>query len=313
MSKWLRKVLLTKQLGVALIAAAACAGCTSGGNTGDLQVSVSAEDSITTGIAAGVDSGSDIDGWNISYTHFLANVGNVTATVSTNPVNAHHDASFYVVDLKSLPTTLVTIAEFTSIPGVLYDRIGYDIAAATSESVCDQSVSVNDCAAMKANALALDAAGTITKGTQVVHFNFKVPAGEHYGECTTPDGMDGLSVASGGVTSAQVTVHGDHWFFTRYPTGDEAQQPIYLCAEWLAETPDVDSDGVITKTDLMARSVVDAFPLSARSGWPANCVYDFSGFPSNAVINNAWDYVVAMARSLGHFQVEGDCNLRESL
>ena len=287
-----------------------CEGSTA--STGTLQLNLKPEASITDGVEAGTAMESILDGWTLTYSQFLATVGNARASVSTDPSLSVSDPTVRVFDMRGLSSLGFPVGRWEGLDATLWDRIGYDIPAANADTLCADGVDPTACDTMRTEGLSYWIKGQISQPTMTpVTFDWKIAAGEGYDQCTTPDGSSGIAVAAGGTTQADLVIHGDHFVFSRYPTGDESLMPIYRCAQWIANADGADGstpDNNVTMEELQAFSAADAFPTM---GDAAMCHYDLGQFPDP--VNTAWDYMIQMMRSLGHFQGEGDCQDRHDL
>lgn len=283
-----------------------------GNGSGSLDVLVMPEETISEGLAPGDGAENIRDGWTVAYSRFLVTIGNFSSSVSSSPTDAVSDASVFVLDLQTVPTSGYELAHFEDMSATRWDRVGYQMPNASDTDTCAAGIDSSECATMKSEHLSVWVTGTLTKdGESPLSFDWKLPAGASFGDCQNSDGLNGFAITSGASQQVELTVHGDHWFFTRYPTGDEAMSPISRCASWIAAADGTDgstADRNITNAELMALSAASAFPTSATAG---DCRYDLSAFPHP--VNNAYDYVLQMARSLGHFQGEGDCETRSDL
>lgn len=303
------KTILTLVLVGAFLSA--CSGDSAVG-TGSLGVYVLPEETITEGLEAGDGEENIRDGWNVTYTKFLVAIGNFSASVSTEPDRAVSESTVHVIDLQGVASSGFEVAQFDDLAATRWDRIRYEVPNASAASVCADDVAEADCTAMQTEGLSIWVAGTMTKeGSEPMTFDWKLAAGAGYADCQNSDGMLGFAVPSGGSQQIELTVHGDHWFFTRYPTGDESIGIINRCASWLEMADGADGstpDRHIGLAELSALDATTAFPTSSAAGL---CQYDLGAFPHPVV--TAYDYVLQMARSLGHFQGEGDCETRTEL
>ncbi|MBK8171221.1 MAG: hypothetical protein IPK60_12865 [Sandaracinaceae bacterium] len=294
-----------------LVAVGGCSSESTSG-TGSLDVFVMPEAAIIDGLTPGTDEENISDGWTVTYTRFLATVGNFRASVSISPSDAVSEPTVYLLNLQNVPASGFALAHFDEMAATRWDRVGFDMPMATGTNMCAPGIDAGDCATMKNEELSVWVTGSIARdGSPTVSFNWKIPAGAAFADCHNSDGLSGIAITSGATQQAELTIHGDHWFFTRYPTGDESMSPVSRCASWIAAADGADGttpDQNVTNGELEAFDAVDAFSTSASAG---DCRYELSSFPHP--VNNAYDYVLQMARSLGHFQGEGDCETRSDL
>lgn len=290
---------------------AACTGA-SGAGSGSLDVYVLPEETISDGLVAGDGDENLRDGWNVTYTRFLVSLGHFSASVSTMPDQTLSEESIHVVDLERVTSSGFLLAQFNDVRATRWDRVGFRIPNADANTVCSTDVEADACSVMKSEGLSLWIAGTVTKdGAEPLQFDWKLTAGTDYADCENGDGILGFAVPDGGSQQIELSVHGDHWFFTRYPTGDESIGAIHRCASWMELADGADgtaADRNISIEELQHLDASVAFPTSSDAGL---CRYDLGAFPHP--VATAYDYVVQMARSLGHFQGEGDCLTRNDL
>jgi hypothetical protein len=89
----------------------------------------------------------------------------------------------------------------------------------------------------------------------------------------------------------QLTTHGDHLYYDRLQASPDPAVNTSLRFDAIAAA-DKDDDGEVTLEELAAT------PLDVRS-------YDPSGF--EAATQGA--FVTSLARTIGHFRGEGECNI----
>ncbi|HVO32027.1 MAG TPA: hypothetical protein VMV18_14880 [bacterium] len=303
----------------ALVAAAAAAGCSGGSKsgTGNVQVFITPEDSIVSGIPAGTADGSNVDNWTVTYNNFLINFSDFRAHPAGNPSNSLEDTASDVLDLFQVGANGYVFKEFDGVSAVRYDKVGYDIAVATSTAQVIGSVTnAADAAAMVSSGYAIlfdltmtnPSGQSCTPGTtncvteHTVHLRMGIPSGTHFDDCSPASGAAGFAVPSGGTAQIKPTIHGDHWFFINFPHG--ANESPVRRAQWLANA-DLDHNGEVTVAELTSASAANLFPSSFTDGFAG---YDLSG--ALGTVNNGYDFIVNESHTLGHFEGDGDCATR---
>jgi hypothetical protein len=303
-------------LGLLLALASACGGKGSSGNgTGNAQIFVVPEDTITNGLDPGADLDAIQDGWTVRYTKFLAVIGNVRAASSANAADAVSEPKVYVIDLLHTAESGFLLADFQGIDATRWDKVGYDMPNASSSALAAGAfTSAADVQLMVSKGYSLYFEGSIAKtgGKECtdpknptvcvdapggkVAFKWGLAVGTSYDDCGTEQGDSGFTVPTGGSTQHKPTIHGDHWFFSNIPHG--SSEITKRLAQWIANC-DLNHDGETTLDELKMVKAPDVFPAAT---------YNLSG--GIVPIATAYDYLVAEAASIGHYDGDGDCATR---
>ncbi|WP_438024217.1 hypothetical protein [Sorangium sp. So ce233] len=299
---------------VAACALALVAGCGgedggAGSGTGTVQIFVEPEDTIPEGLEPGTGEENIADGWRVTYDRFLVTIGNVRAARS-DAQETLSDPSVFVLDLKNAPATRYVIAEFEGVSAVRWDRFGFDLPNAREGVKSLSPTSEDDVALMVENGYSVFFEGSIEKEggescprgeacvpAEKVRFSWGLSAGTSFDDCATEDELTGFSVPTGGTIAVKPTIHGDHWFFNNITAGAEITKRY---AQYIADS-DLDGDGETTIDELKEVKVAEVFGQD----------YNLAG--ALGVIETAYDYVVAQARTLGDFQGDGECPTRAVL
>lgn len=290
-----------------------CMGCSDEGNEtnqlidGDvsqanLLVQLQPELTITEGLAPGDELENIVDGWQVTFSKYLVAVGHVEIARSSDE-QAVHDDRVSVYDLRKLPNNGVLFSAFKLESG-RWDRFGYATAHTESSAEGAEGVSAEDLATMSSNEATYLIEGQLSnpagrscppgaacRDVTTINFRFAVPAETVYGPCEPEDGLPGVAITEG-VTTAAITIHGDHLFFDACPTGEEI---IQRRAQWLANG-DTNADGTVTEEELKA--------IAAGAIFPAD-LYSLGGCP--LAVQTAWDFARSQLHTQGHFQGEGEC------
>jgi hypothetical protein len=291
-------------------------GCDETDQNGNIQIYVEPEWTLINGITPG-DGEEDIrDGWAVSYSDFILSIGEVTVG-RTGEVPKYGMGSHYLVDLKNTPLSGQLIAEFTDVPSGHWDRVGYALPAASSESEALGAVPLNAISMMRDNGLAVYTRMTFTKanGRRCPYLVGEADPADPARPCTPateltaswelpyPSRADGcgteletgLTVPSGGTAAVKLTIHADHFFFTAFRhTG------VTRLVQHLVDA-DLDADGEITIAEL------DAVPITVLS----TNIFDLSTIPGQ--LNTLLDYVRWATITLPHYQGDGGCPERSAL
>ncbi len=297
-----------------VVFAAGCSGAGGGasGGSGSAQAFVVPEDTVTNGLDPGADLDKVQDGWTVRYDKFLAVVGNFRAARSASPGDKLSEPKVFVIDLLKAPQNGLSIAKFDGIAADRWDKVGYDMPKAAAGAVKPDFTVQADYDFMVKNGYAIYFEGHVDKpdgkscadpknpmmckAEPKVTFKWGLAIGTSYDDCAPPSGAAGFAVPTGGTAQVKPTIHGDHWFFSTIPHGsDEITKRL---AQWIANA-DLDQNGETTIDELKKIKASDIFPAAT---------YNLTG--GLVPVNTAYDYLEAEARSIGHFQGDGDCATR---
>ncbi len=268
---------------------------------GSLRVDLVAEETIVEGIpvkgaasvgdAAGGEDHGSLD-YAVSYSKYLVTVGQVQIE-KTRGGDTRELPGSYVADLRSVGTTGVTLDTFSDIASGQWDQFGYRTPIATAGFTKLGSVSDADAQAMVDQGLTYWIEGTVA-APKPVKFVIKVPLATQFSMCEN-DGEPGVTVTEGRTTTAQLTLHGDHLWFTTLVRGEEST--VQLRANWIVKA-DKDGDGLVSTEDLKSVKAEEVFATSDG--------YNLSG--GVEPIATAYDFARAQLASQGHLNGEGECS-----
>jgi hypothetical protein len=307
-----------------LLLTPACGG-TNSEQTGDLEVILEAEETITDGIAAGTGEEDMRDGWAVEFERFIVSVGNVTVHDARDASVKKSDPASFVVDLATLPSTGTPLWHIDGLGSGRW-TFGYAIGRSTDvqrhssvdratfndftdekltylvEGSLSQKKGVScpppDLASVgSAEASEQNGGGVDCYSNPSITFSFHVPAAVKFGPCER-DGSEGFAITSGQTRTVAITIHGDHAFFNGFPEGSEAN--VLRLAQWLADS-DLNLDGEVTQAELEAISPSDLWQLDPDR-------YQLGGSPISP-LKTMWDYYRAQLMTQGHFQGEGECEI----
>lgn len=311
---------------LAIAMASALSACDDGGASGrgTLSVLLEAEEVITKGLDPG-DAADDIaDGWQVRFDEYLLAIGRIELRNATDPDLRERNDDVFVVDLEKVPAAGLVLWELPELRAGRWE-LRYQTPNAGGSALRDPSVSDADFARMQDEQLGYLVRGTLDQeggrscpphtlakppaglaplgesaagdscyANSFIAFELPASAPTAFGPCEI-DGVSGVSVPSGGATTAALTIHGDHLFFNGFPEGAEGGTTRY--AQWLADC-DLDLDGQVTKDEL-ERIAPSALPeLDDR--------FQLGGAPITP-LDTMWTYVLGQLKTQGHFQGEGEC------
>jgi hypothetical protein len=271
------------------------------GGPGSLRIDLVAEETITEGIAA-EGAGEDHDhaggdhehgslDYAIRYSKYIVSVGQVQVA-NTRAGESRELPGTYIADLRTVGTTGLTLGSFDDIPSGQWDQFGYRTTLASAGFTKLGAISDADAQAMVDQQLTYWIEGEVA-APKPVKFVIKVPLAAQFASCEN-DGEPGVAVTEGRTTTAQLTLHGDHMWFTSLTRGDEST--VQLRAGWLVKA-DKDGDGMVTSDDLKSVPAAEVFPTSEG--------YNLSG--GVVPVSTAYDFVRAQLASQGHLNGEGEC------
>ncbi len=254
---------------VPLISTATLA-CDSDG-AGTVAVEIWGEDFIEQAIPA-----SEVaDGWRVKYDHFVVTLGDITAAGASFP-----DAAAF--DLTVPGPVAVTSGPATAGP---IEPVAYSLVIPNSDTR-NVNVEPDTFQTMIAEGWSVFVQGTATKDASTVLFSWGFDVTQALTDChataRVPDGATGTT---------QITIHGDHLLY------DSLVNPEAVLRFGPLADADADHDGEVTPAELAA---VSGVTFGAMDN------YDV---PGGSGIDNLWDYLSAQARTIGHIDGEGHCEL----
>lgn len=263
-----------------------------GTGTGAVQVFVTPEATITDGLSPGPGEDDVQDGWTVTYDKFLVSLGHFEARTASG-LSLSDGGRVYLADLKALGSDGESVLVWKDASAERYEKFSYAfVKSDTPERL--NGIADADFTMMIAEGYTLFVSGAIEKGSERVTFALGYKGETSFGACAAEEGgPGGFAVVDRGTIAIKPTIHGDHWFFTSDP---HVTTPRRL-AGWLARA-DVNGDHQVTSAELVtATNVATLFP-------PAD--YSLGGLPVTP-IQNAFHFFGGMARTVGHFNGDGDC------
>ena len=282
--------------GTALGVLGCCFGACGGdglSREGSVRVELRAEQTVVDGLRQGDGSGQVAD-YAVRYDKYIVAVGDLFLARGERE---RHDEQVFLVDLKRVGSEGVELSQLDNLASGQWSEFSYATPVASSSAARLAGVSEQDAARMAEEGWTYWIEGVVERSEAEggpVRFVIQVDAPTRYTECGL-NGELGLSVVEGQTTSAIVSLHGDHLWFTGFNLGSEAS--IERRAGYLVAL-DEDGDGAVSTQDL-ARA--DALEFLAG--------YDFAGAPGGTErpIDSVLDYVRAQLSTQGHFMGEGEC------
>ncbi len=266
--------------------AAAVTACSSEGS-GDVALSIWGEEYIEEGIPAAEFE----DGGSAVFTKFVIAIGTVTLadTAGGTSETVAVDSAFDLVTPGPH-----AVGSLTDLAATTHDAFDYHVVPASATTAAHASTSAADLQAMVSEGWSILVEGTFTSGTDTKSFRWGFSEATHYAGCVdVSSGQDlaGVVVVDGARSEAQLTIHGDHFFYDDLLSSDAK-----LRTEALA-LGDADMDGEVTLDELDAVTLAS---LSSELGPYGVAASD---------VNTLGAYVRAATRTLGHFNGEGHCEV----
>ena len=280
----------TRGVALAALSLAACGDDSLGTSPGTVTASIWGEEYIQERIPAASTAEADgfQNGWEIRYTKFLVNVGELVVASSAGS-EAGRLPTARVYDLHTL-TGPLEIGAMPSLPSRRYDRVSYRLSPVDAQATMANATAA-DVALMRAGNFSVYVEGNGSRMGATVRFRWGFGGAVSYSNCHSSETEVGLAVPSGGTARAQITVHGDHLFY------DDLQSPEAKLRFDLIAGADANRDGEVTLTELAAVDLTTA-PMGQY------------GTGSRSDVRNARDFITALVATVGHFNGEGHCDER---
>ena len=276
-----------------LLSAACSSDPTSSGGKGTSTFTTWGEEYIEEEIPADPEGQSGfLDGWTLHYDKFLVNFHGITVADADDKVGAKSDESYFVDNTKKGRKELVS---FEDLEAKAWEQVSYQIKPAKEDAVV-VSGSADDLAMMVEKGYSIYVEGSATKGKVTKTFHWGFDTATQYADChAEEDGKDtlGIVVTNGSTDTTELTTHGDHFFYDRLQASpDPAIKTSLRFDEKAAADDDGDADGEITLEEL------DKQPIDVTK-------YDPSGLQAPTI----GAFITSLARTVGHFRGEGECNI----
>jgi hypothetical protein len=277
------------------------AACSEEGN-GTEQFTTWGEEFVESEIPPGDGESGFVDGWRVKYAKFLVSFHEIQVADASGHVVAKLDKPRFVDNTKPGVKSLAT---FVDLPAKSYSQVSYAIRPATTDSVIVAGEPA-DLAMMVERGLSFYVEGTATKAdpnepsktiTKAFHWGFKTQTS--YKDCHSAEengiSTEGVVVTNNQTDTSQLTTHGDHLYYDSLQSGDNAK-PTRLRFDEKAAADDAplgNADGEVTLAELCNANIDPA-------------LYNTSGLPGSTI----GDFVISLARTVGHFRGEGECTIK---
>lgn len=263
-------------------------------NASTVRVQVTAEETITEGLDPGTREENTRD-YAVRFDKYLVVIGQPQLARSRDQRRLASEETT-LVNLREAGSDGIELSRFEAIAPGVWDKFGYAVLAADENTSSGPSVSEAERATMVDEGLSHWIEGRVLRPAEEggeVRFVLKANAPTEYSECTY-NGEPGVSVVAGGTSTATITLHGDHLFFTSFPATSE--QTVERRAAWITKA-DLDGDGLVDNDELMRSDATELFPQELG--------YSLAGAPID--ILSGFDFARAQLATQGHFRGEGEC------
>jgi hypothetical protein len=243
-------------------------------------------------IEQGIPSSEFVDGWGVTFDTFLVVLDGVEVSDgTTSKAKMPKPRLFNHV----VPAPKPVFAAGT-LSAQAYTKVSFMITPVTADTELGQGATEADKALMTKGGYSVYVAGKAQKGAEQKRFAWGFTTKTLFDDCKVEEAgkeVLGVVVTSGGSLDAELTIHGDHFFY------DDLQAPdAKLRFQNLADA-DANKDGEVTLAELAA---VKLARLPKENG-----PY---GTGSAADVTDLGAFVTGLTRTVGHFRGEGECIAR---
>jgi hypothetical protein len=234
-----------------------------------------------------------IDGWSVKYEHFLVNFANIVVADQKGAVavrmpgmklfDNHVPSVKSIVDFDAIPAKAYTEVSYEIVPPAPHGDVGPDVDEELRQKMIDEGYSVY-----------VDA--TATRDGEALHYAWGFPIATRYENCHSEQGgrdEKGFVIRNNATIEVQLTTHGDHLYYDRLQSSPNPSVRTALRFDAIA-LADADGDGELQLDEL------DGVSMAKLVG-----TYDLSGFKAATLK----DFVTHLARTVGHFRGEGECDV----
>ncbi len=281
---------------VVFIGVAGCSSDATSGGKGTEQFTTWGEEFVEDGIPAGDGTSGFVDGWSLKYAKFLVNFHAIRVADADGNVVAELDKPRFVDNVKPGVKELIT---FPGLDAKAYTQVSYEIKPAVADEEIVGDSDPDDLKMMVKEGYSVYFEGTATKKkvTKTFHWGFKTQTS--YKDCHSAEengiSTEGVVVTNNQTDTSQLTTHGDHLYYDSLQSGDNAKPTLIRFNEKAAadDGPKGDGDGDVTVQEMCQENIDPE-------------IYNTSGLPGATI----GDFVISLARTIGHFRHEGECTIK---
>lgn len=240
-------------------------------------------------IEKGIPSSEFADGWGVTFDTFLVVLADVEVSDGTS-TQAKMPKPKLFNHVVPGPKPVFSAG---TLPAQAYTKVSFMLTPVTADTELGQGATEADKTLMTKGGYSVYVTGKAQKGAEQKRFAWGFSTKTLFGDCKVEESgkeVLGVVVTSGGTLDAELTIHGDHFFY------DDLQSPdAKLRFQNLADA-DADKDGEVTLAEL---SAVKLARLPKENG-----PY---GTGSAADVTDLGAFVAGLSRTVGHFRGEGEC------
>lgn len=240
-------------------------------------------------IEKGIPSSEFADGWGVTFDTFLVVLADVEVSDGTS-TQAKMPKPKLFNHVVPGPKPVFSAG---TLPAQAYTKVSFMLTPVTADTELGQGATEADKALMTKGGYSVYVSGKAKKGAEEKRFSWGFSTKTLFGDCKVEESgkeVLGVVVTSGGTLDAELTIHGDHFFY------DDLQSPdAKLRFQNLADA-DADKNGEVTLAEL---SAVKLARLPKENG-----PY---GTGSAADVTDLGAFVTGLTRTVGHFRGEGEC------
>lgn len=236
-------------------------------------------------IEQGIPAAKFEDGWNVKFTKFLIVVKDIVVTDDKGTIASAQPGAKAFDLVKKGPVEVYA----GTAPAKAWDVVRYSIAP--DENAVAGNIEAADLSLMKSRGASIMLFGSGTKGSVTKSFEWTLTHNTLYDHCERAEkGGKGVVVVPAKETEVQLTIHGDHLFY------DQLSGDAKLRFDAIANA-DSNNDNRVTLDEL---GIVQVETLPQGQ-------YGTSGVSN---VRSLKDFISHSARTIGHFDGEGECTPR---
>jgi hypothetical protein len=289
-----RPFALAASLTMVSLAPMAMSGCT--GGEGALSLVATGEEAAVDGFAATQFA----DGWTIEFDRYLVSFGRLTLADATGESGLESD-EVYVVDLHAGP---IELDRFDGLVAQRWDRFGFEVVPPSADATVIGDVDDADVQRMRDEGYAYWIVGRASKGDVELTFSWGLASPTRNADCTNGiDDTQGVVIRNSGTTTAEITFHLEHLFWTSLGT-DEAELRFDAIAAMADAEGNIDF-AALADQNLSDLRDAEGNPLVDGEGSPV--VYDPASVPLPA--DDLREFILAAVATQAHLNGNGLCTI----
>lgn len=236
-------------------------------------------------IEEGIPASAFEDGWSVKFTKFLLVIKETTVADTKGGIGSAQTGAKAFDLVKKGPVEVYA----GTAPAKSWEVVRYTIGPDTNAEA--ENIEAGDLSLLKSRSSSVMVFGSATKAGVTKSFEWAFATTTLYDECERAEGKGkGVTVIPGREVTVQLTVHGDHFFYDQL-SGDAKLRFDAIAAA------DANNDNRVT-LDELGMVALDRLPMGQ---------YGTTGV---ANVRTLREFVMQSARTIGHFDGEGECTVR---